>query len=104
MVFEVTEKTDSINPVDYMGGHYVWKLTAKRFDYSYEPKATEEKFLGGTSDSGSGNLNDGQQAGRQAGGENPPDEYKKDYTQDVDTEAKEDFDNSNNSSIYGKYL
>lgn len=97
MVFEVTEKHDSINPVDYMGGHYVWKLTARRYDYSYEPRAAEEHHLGGPEDSGA--------AGRLEGGENPPDEYKKDYPQTNDETAKEDFDNSiAGDSVYGKYL
>lgn len=94
MVFEVTEKHDSINPVDYMGGHYVWKISAKRFDYSYEPDATEEHHLGGPEDSG--------EAGRLEGGENPPDEYKKDYPQTNDEKAKENFDNTQ-SSVYGGY-
>lgn len=97
MVFEVTEKHDSINPVDYMGGHYVWKLTARRYDYSYEPNAEIENKLGGPEDSGD--------AGRLAGGANEPEPYKKDYIQTNDETAKEDFDNSIvNNNIYGKYL
>ena len=44
MVFSVTEKEDKVGTVDFLGGHYVWKLTAKRIDYSYEPNAPEEKF------------------------------------------------------------
>ena len=85
MVFEVTEKHDSINAVDFMGGHYVWKLDANRFDMSHEPNATEEAFLGGVNDS------------------KDTEEYEKPYTQNVDDAAKEDFDNKE-SSVYGKFL
>lgn len=93
-VFEVTDKEDSIKPVDYMGGHYVWKLQAKRFDYSYEPNATEEKFL----DDG---PEDTKEFGRLPGGENPPDVSKKGY--DPDEFALKEFDNAE-SGIYGKYI
>lgn len=94
MVFEVTDKEDKINPVDYMGGHYVWKLTCKRFDYSYEPDAPEERFL----DEESG---DTKEFGRLEGGANPPDLSNKPW--DVDDFAKKEFDNKN-SSTYGNYL
>lgn len=95
MVFEVTEKDDKIKPVDYMGGHYVWKLQAKRFDYSYEPNATEEKYL----DDGPG---DTKEFGRLEGGDNPVDISHKEY--DVDEFAQGEFDNTEAGGIYGKYL
>lgn len=93
--FEITEKHDAINPADFMGGHFVWKITAKRFDYSYEPNAPMEKGIGGPVDSGDyGKI------------ESDIEEPKiiKDLTpQTADKEAKEDFD-SPNDSIYGKYF
>jgi hypothetical protein len=95
MVFEVTDKDDKIKPVDYMGGHYVWKLQAKRFDYSYEPNATEEAFL----DDGPG---DTKEFGRQPGGENPVDISHKEY--DVDEFAQGEFDNTEAGNTYGKYM
>jgi hypothetical protein len=94
IVFEITEKHDSINPADFMGGHFVWKITAKRYDNSYEPGAPQEKNLGGPVDSGDyGKI------------ESSIDnliiiEDKSPTT--VDEEAKEDFD-SPNDSVYGRY-
>lgn len=95
MVFSVTEKEDKVGTVDFLGGHYVWKLTAKRFDYSYEPNAPEERFLDQES-------SDSTPFGRLAGGKNPPD--LSDKTDDVDRFTKANFDNSKTSSGYGKYL
>lgn len=94
-VFEVTDKDDTIQPVDFMGGHYVWKLQAKRFDYSYEPNATEERYL----DDG---PEDTKEFGRLPGGENPPDISRKGY--DVDKEAQKEFDNTEAGNTYGKYM
>ena len=94
MVFEVTEKDDKIKPVDFLGKHYVWKLQAKRFDYSYEPNAPKEKFLDDT-------AGDTKEFGRMADGDNPTDITVRDY--DVDEFAKAEFENKE-SSVYGKYL
>jgi hypothetical protein len=42
-IFEITERLDEdvarINP---LGGHYVWLLKAKRFEYSFEPGVSGE--------------------------------------------------------------
>jgi len=96
MVFEVTDKDDKIKPVDFMGKHYVWRLTAKRFDYSYEPNAPLERFL-------SENTSDSKEYGRLPGGANPPDLSGKDY--DVDDFANKEFKlPDKEQSVYGKYL
>jgi hypothetical protein len=96
MVWEVTDKDDKIKPVDYMGGHYVWKLTAKRFDYSYQPNAPEEKYL-------DDETTDSKQFGRLPGGDNPPDMSGTGY--DVDKWAKQEFDlPPDEQSVYGRYL
>ena len=94
MVFEIADKEDKIKPVDYMGGHYVWKLTAKRADYDYMPNMPEERFL-------DSEASDSKEHGRMPGGDNVPDMSYKAY--DVDDFAKKEYDNIE-SSIYGKYL
>lgn len=95
IVFEVTEKNDSINPADFMGGHYVWKIQAKRYDNSYEPGAPQENSLGGPVDSAEyGKIESSIE-------EVEINDSKDNH--DVDKDAKEDFD-SPNSSIYGKYF
>jgi hypothetical protein len=95
-VFEVTCKDDTIKPVDFMGKFYVWKLTCKRFDYSYEPNAPVERFL-------SENSGDTKEYGRLPGGENPPDLSTKEY--DVDDFARTEFQlPSEQQSAYGTYL
>lgn len=95
MVFEVTEKHDSINPVDFMGGHYVWRLQAKRFDNSYEPNAPQEKDIGGPVDQDSYGKTESDIESTKV--------IENDSTNDVDADAKEDFDTPNDS-IYGKYF
>jgi hypothetical protein len=96
IVFEITEKHDSINPADFMGGHYVWKITAKRYDNSYEPGAPQEKFLGGPVDTDSyGKI--------ETSIDPAPSIVDGPGTHDVDADAREDFDNPNDS-VYGKYF
>jgi len=96
MVFEVTDKDDKIKPVDFMGKHYVWRLQARRFDYSYEPNAPVEKFL-------SENSGDTKEYGRMPDGDNPPDISTKEY--DVDEFAVKEFKvPAKEQSIYGSYL
>lgn len=95
MVFEVIDKDDKVNPVDYMGGHYLWKINAKRFDYSYEKGAPEERFLDNSSDT--------KQFGRLADSENGPDLSSREY--DVDDFQKEEFElPADKQNVYGGYL
>jgi len=35
-LYTVNERSDTVNPVDFLGGHYVYKLDCRRFDYSGE--------------------------------------------------------------------
>jgi hypothetical protein len=97
LVFEITEKHDTINPADFMGGHYVWKITAKRYDNSYEPNAPQEKFLGGPVDTDSyGKI--------ETSIENETTDIVDGVAaNDVDEAARENFDNPNDS-VYGKYF
>ena len=42
--FEVTERTDQDNAeLNPLGGHYMWRLKAKRMDYSWQPGLTGER-------------------------------------------------------------
>lgn len=90
MVLEVTDAQDHIEPVDFMGGHYTWKLTCKRFDYSYEPNVFDEIGKeGGLGDSGSYGLSGNLTTVK--------------YDQTSDKHASADFENKE-SSIFGNYL
>ena len=95
MVFQVTDKQDHVNPVDYMGGHYVWKITAKRFDYSHEPNAPEEKFLDSASDTKEYGLVDSETQDENL--------HRQDYEQNVDDFAEKEFKQPK-TSVYGNYL
>jgi hypothetical protein len=42
--YEVTDRIDQdISSINQLGGHYVWRLKAKRFEYSFEPGLSAEK-------------------------------------------------------------
>lgn len=94
MVFEVTEKHDSVDTVDFMGGHYVWKLTARRYDNSYEPNAPQEAEIGGPIDN--------KEYGKIESSIEPTNIIKNPSAYDVDEEAKKNFDNPN-TAVFGKY-
>jgi len=98
-IFEVTERVDqdvaSINP---LLGHYVYRLKAKRYEYSFEPGAPQElqnqqvfenTFSGKLSSNISGEI---------------PSEPKS-YPGDVDTESQTKVFNmtANDTDIYGTY-
>lgn len=43
-MYEITERLDEDNAeINPLMGHYVWKLKAKRYDYSFEPNIIPEK-------------------------------------------------------------
>lgn len=98
-IFEVTERVDqdvaSINP---LLGHYVYRLKAKRYEYSFEPGAPKEQqnqqvFENTFSGKLSSNIPGEVQS-------NP-----KSYPGDVDTDSQTKvFDmTANNTDIYGTY-
>jgi hypothetical protein len=98
-IFEVTERVDqdvsSINP---LLGHYVYRLRAKRYEYSFEPGAPKEPqnqqvFENSFSGILSSNIP----------GVTPSD--AKSYPGDIDTDSKTKvLDMSvNNTDIYGSY-
>lgn len=98
-VFQISDKIDTLNPVDFLGGHYVWKLTSKRFDFSYQENAPEEKDLGGLSDV----PFFGQIFPVDTTDNNKPYPDKSDNTEE---KAKEDYDNTEKDKAYpyGNYL
>jgi len=98
--FQITERRDqdigdSINP---LGGHYGWKITAKRLEYSWEPglpqetannQVNDDNFYGKLSSNIVGELSSSQ----------------KSYDWSADKESKEFvIDMSfNDTSVYGTY-
>jgi len=98
-IFEITERTDqdvsSINP---LLGHYIYRLRAKRYEYSFEPGAPQEPQNQQVfENSFSGKLST-----------NIPDESVSDaksYPFDIDEESKNKvLDMSvNDTDIYGNY-
>lgn len=95
--FIVTERMESdMGKLNALGGHYVWRLRAKRFEFSYQP---------GLSAEGANNLiYDNSFSGRLSGGDNPKTEDKT-YNFDIDEYSKSDiFDMGvNDTSPYGGY-
>ena len=93
-VYQITDKRDSVEPVDIFAGHHVWFIEAKRFDFSYEENAPEEE---------SEQITDSTFVGLLTGGTQPKSDDKT-YGPSADDEAKEDLDNEDNSGVYGGYL
>jgi hypothetical protein len=93
-IFQITNKRDSVESVDFFGGHYVWFLEAQRFDYSWEENAPDEEGEP---------ITDTDFVGIMEGGTQPKSPSKT-YGPDADTMAKEDLDNTTNSAKYGNYL
>ena len=93
-VFQITNKRDSVEPVDLFGGHYVWFLEAKRFDYSYEGNAPDE---GGTP------ITNSTFVGLMSGGVQEK-SAPVPYGPSADEEAINDLNNKTNSGTYGGYV
>lgn len=98
-IFEVTERTDQdVAKLNPLLGHYVYRLRAKRYEYSFEPGAPQEPqnqqiFENSFSGKLSSNIP----------GEEPSD--NKSYPGNIDTESRTRvLDMSvNNTDIYGEY-
>lgn len=90
-IFEITERLDEdvarINP---LGGHYVWLLKAKRFEYSFEPGVSGEAVNQQVFD---------DLKNPAVSGANKP------YTQNITDSSKKIFDYSQTDygSVYGGY-
>lgn len=98
-IFEITERTDQdVSSMNPLLGHYIYRLRAKRYEYSFEPGAPQEPqnqqiFENSFSGKLSSNIP----------GEIPSE--SKSYPGDIDTESKTKvLDMSvNNTDIYGSY-
>jgi len=90
-IFEITERLDEevarINP---LGGHYVWLLKAKRFEYSFEPGVSGENV--------NQQVFDDMKNTAVSGADKP-------YTANVTDSSKKIFDYSKTDygSVYGGY-
>jgi hypothetical protein len=106
-IFEITERTDQdISSLNPLLGHYIYRLRAKRYEYSFEPGAPQEPqnqqvFENSFSGKLSSNIFNDNTAVRQY--EQPSED--KSYPGDVDTESKTKvLDMSvNDTDIYGSY-
>ena len=87
--FEITERVDeSINTINPLQGHYLYKIKARRFDFSYTDNDVEEGASEQiTDDALSGKTTDTIQ----------------DYINDLDTEQATYFNYGNNDDVYGDY-
>jgi hypothetical protein len=98
-IFEITERTDQdVSSMNPLLGHYIYRLRAKRYEYSFEPGAplepqNQQIFENSFSGKLSSNIP----------GEVPSE--NKSYPGDIDTESKTKvLDMSvNNTDIYGSY-
>jgi hypothetical protein len=97
-IFEITERTDQdIAAINPLLGHYVYRLKAKRYEYSFEPGAPLEPRNHQVYESAfSGKLSS-----------NIPYEEPsepKTYPGDIDEDSKKVFDmRANNTDVYGTY-
>ena len=97
--FEITQRLDQeITKINPLLGHYVWLITAKRFDYSYEPGLSPEQESTQPADT--------TQVGRLDGGDNPATPQSSEINQ-IDTKSKDvwDYDayGDSNDNVYGDY-
>ena len=97
--FEITQRLDQeVSKINPLKGHYVWLLTAKRHDFSFEPGLSAENA--------STHPADTSYVGRLSGGENPATPQSS-YINDIDAASKEIFDydayEDSDDNVYGDY-
>lgn len=87
--FEITERVDeNISTINQLQGHYVFKIKAKRYDFSYTDNNVEEAVSDQvTNDTLSGNVTESEQS----------------YIDDIDTAQASYFDYGTNDDVYGDY-
>jgi len=105
--FEVTEILDEdISRTNQLGGHYVWIIKGKRFEYSFEPGLKDE--------GGDDQVYDNSSNGILSGGSQPASPKKKYAEQnnenktllsinDVSREQVFDMPKNDNTDVYGGY-
>lgn len=111
-VFEITDIRDQNLTMQYnpLMGHYVWIISAKRFDYSYQPNAPREPGSNQVSDETRTGLISSVPGNTGWPRPNPiipiPEDDKR-YDQNTEDEAEKIWDYTNNpksdDSIYGGY-
>lgn len=87
--FEITERVDeSIDSINQLQGHYVFKIKARRYDFTYTDNDVEEAVSEQvTDDALSGKITDPQQ----------------DYINDLDAQQSNYFNYNNQDDVYGDY-
>lgn len=97
-IFEITQRVDQdVSQINQLQGHYLWLMTAKRFDYSYEANAPREQPPG--------QINDDLLEGILPGGQTEPIVVKS-YTGDVDAVSGPIYDYRvfmDQDHVYGNY-
>ena len=96
---EITQRLDQeVSKINPLMGHYVWLLTAKRHDFSFEPGLSAEKASTQPADT--------SYVGRLSCGENPATPQSS-YINDIDAASKEIFDydayEDSDDNVYGDY-
>lgn len=96
--FEITERVDQSagEGINMLGGHYLWKIRAKRLDYSFEPGLSGEK--------GSAQVFDNAFNGILSGGmqqQSPEKSYPGDASTDSINKVYDQ--RAVNTSVYGEY-
>ena len=97
-IFIITERTDQdVGKINPLLGHYVWRLSAKRYTTSYETNAPQESLQE--------QVYENEFAGKLSSSLYPAASSEpKSYTGDVDEDSVNVFDMSvNNTSVYGDY-
>jgi len=95
-LYEITERRyqDFTLNANMLGGHYIWVLYGKRFDYSYQPGIQPEEHMDVVSDE--------TFTGLLSGGLQDPSEEKK-YDQNVNDESDADWHYRGEDNPYGNY-
>jgi len=87
--FEITERVDeNIATINQLQGHYVFKIKARRHDFSYTDTDVDE--------AGSEQITDDALSGKTT-------DSIQDYINDLDTEQSSYFDYGTNDDVYGDY-
>lgn len=88
-IFEITERLDqSVNEINQLQGHYVFRLKARRNDHAFLPGLDAEAGSTQVTDtSGVGSLT----------------AIETDYINDLDTDQSSYFDYGTNDDVYGDY-
>jgi hypothetical protein len=104
--FEITERLDqAIAEINQLQGHFVFRIKAKRLDYSYEPGIPFNSVVDGVS--GNQQIYEDTFTGRLSGGTHPETEGKKENYGQYDADKNSfnifDMDSEDRGDQYGRY-